>query len=482
MTALFPPEAERLAWDHGLTQKLAAALRRVRAGPVAAATDQEAFAAELAGFTFDQPQDLSRLLDWTIARLETGLVHLTHPGYLGLFNPAPTFPALCADRIANAFNPQLASATTSPAAVAIEAHTAGALARRAGLGHQAVGHFCSGGSEANFTALICALTRACPGFAETGARAYPGPPVFYISADSHLAWIKIGLEAGIGRAAARLVPTDSAGRMDIAALAAAIAADRAAGAVPVMVAATAGTTNAGMVDPLPECAAIAADHRAWFHVDAAWGGGALASDRLRPLLAGIERADSVTIDAHKWFATTMGAGIFLTADPKILSVAFNVATSFMPSHAADIDPYVTTAQWSRRFIGLRLFLSLAAGGWAAYAAHVEHAADLIADLAAQLTARGWTVRNDPALAVLCVTPPPGAPPVKELAARANAAGAIWVSAAKFAGADVIRACVTHGETAAADIARAVEALENALQINQTSAKLSPVFAKEGSRH
>ena len=313
------------------------------------------------------------MLDWVIAQLETGVVHMNHPRYLGLFNPAPSFPSQCADRIAAIFNPQLASATTSPAAVAIEAHLIQALAHRAGLPAGSAGHFTTGGSEANFTALICALTRAAKDFAAIGARAFTGQPVFYISQDSHLAWIKIAHMAGIGRDAVRQVLTDAQGRMDADALAGCIAKDQAAGRVPVMLVATAGTTNAGMIDPLAACAALARSAGLWFHVDAAWGGGLLASDRLRPLLAGIEQAHSVTVDAHKWFATSMGCGIFLTAHPGVLVSAFAVTNSFMPSHSLAADPYVSTVQWSRRFLGLRLFLALASGGWAAHAAHVERA-------------------------------------------------------------------------------------------------------------
>src|SRR5271163_4634972 len=108
---------------------------------------------------------MERVMSWTIAQLERGVTQLTSPRYFGLFNPAPTFPAQCADRIAASFNPQLATATTSPAAVEIEAHVIKAVARRAGLGQHAGGHFTSGGSEANFTALVCALTKAEPQFA-----------------------------------------------------------------------------------------------------------------------------------------------------------------------------------------------------------------------------------------------------------------------------------------------------------------------------
>src|SRR6266550_216254 len=106
----------------------------------------------------------------------------------------------------------------------------------------------------------------------------------------------------------------------------------------------------GMVDPLASCAQIAREHGLWYHVDAAWGGAALCSERLRGLLAGIELADSLTIDAHKWFATTMGCGMFITRHPAVLSEAFRVRADFMPSNAQSLDPYLNTLQWSRRFM------------------------------------------------------------------------------------------------------------------------------------
>ena len=461
--ALFPPAESCRATERHLAEALAAADQRVRLGPVTPAFDRAAFRAELAGFDFADPRPLPELCGWTIAQLEHGVVHMTHPRYLGLFNPAPSFPAQCADRIAATFNPQLATATTSPTAIAIEAHVIRAVGGRAGLPDGAGGHFTSGGSEANGTALICALTRADRRFAAEGARAFAGQPVFYISQDSHLAWIKLAHMAGIGRAAARLVPTDPQGRMDPGALAGQVAADRAAGCIPVMVVATAGTTNAGAIDPLPACSDIAKAAGAWFHVDAAWGGGLIASDTLRPLLAGIEYADSVTIDAHKWFATTMGCGMILVADPAILPAAFDVRTSFMPSHEPSLDPYLTTVQWSRRFAGLRLFLSLAAAGWSGHAVHVERAVALAGLLARSMAQRGWHIVNDPALAVVCLQPPPGSPPVRSIVARVLVSGNAWMSAAMFAGSDVVRACVTHGETTGADIGVVADLLDRARQ-------------------
>jgi len=471
-SALFPSAAERQRWETYLTECLLAAQQRVEGGPVAADDADQQWRATLDQFDFEASVETGELLDWTIAAMEHGLVHITHPKYLGLFNPAPAFAAQCADRIAAAFNPQLASATTSPAAVAIEAHVARAWAVRLGVGVNAGGHVAAGGSEANGTGLICALTRKTPDFAAFGSRAFSGQPVFYISSDSHLAWIKLAHQAGIGRAAARQIATDGNGRMDAAALATAITADKADGHVPFMVVATAGTTNAGMVDPLQACAAIAKRERLWYHVDAAWGGALIASPRLRDRIAGIELADSITLDAHKWLAATMGCGVFLTPHQDALSAAFDVRTSFMPSHTAGIDPYLITAQWSRRFLGLRLFLTLASGGWQGLAGHVERSVDLACLFADEITSRGWVVCNDPGLAVVCAIPPNEAVAPADIVRRVVASGSAWVSTAVFEGSQAVRVCVTNGRTTADDIRAVVEALEQA-RADATAERLPP---------
>jgi glutamate/tyrosine decarboxylase-like PLP-dependent enzyme len=456
--AFFPTHAERARLDDFLTHELPRANARIAQGSVVPTFDLTTFKKELAAIDFGRPRALEELMSWSIAQLEHGIVHMTHPRYFGLFNPAPTFPAECADRIVGALNPQLATWTTAPAAVEIEAHVVKAVAVRAGLPADAVGHCTSGGSEANCTALLCALTRANPRFATEGARAFAGAPLFYISQDSHLAWLKIAHQTGIGRAAARLVPTDGRGQLDATALIAALREDRARGSVPVMIVATAGTTNGGMIDPLTRCAQIARAEGLWYHVDAAWGGALIASDRLRGALAGMEHADSITIDAHKWFATTMGCGMFMTRDVNVLSAVFHVSTTFMPSNIVNLDPYVTTAQWSRRFLGLRLFLSLAAAGWQGYGEHVERSIALMAFLKEELAAQGWTIANDSQLAVLCIIPPAGYGDVRGLVTRVIASGNAWIAAAKFEGRDIIRVCLTHGEATRQDILELVRAL------------------------
>jgi glutamate/tyrosine decarboxylase-like PLP-dependent enzyme len=456
--ALFPNPADRERISHWLTLELAAAHRRVQAGPVTPTIDMQQFRAELERFDFEQPQPLEDALRWTIERLEHGIVQMSNPRYFGLFNPGANFPAQCAERLVASFNPQLASSASSPVPVALESHVIRAVARRAAFGDAATGHFATGGSEANYTALLCALTGAHPGFSADGVRAFAGAVKFYTSRDCHIAWLKIAHQAGFGRSALQLVDTDGRGRMDPRALLQAIADDRAAGAIPVMIVATAGTTGAGMIDPLHACAEIAKQQALWLHVDAAWGGAALASNRLRGLLDGIERADSMTIDAHKWFATTMGCAIFISRRAELLSEAFHASANFMPSSISALDPYLNSAQWSRRFLGLRLFLALATAGWSGLGAHVERGVEVIERVKERLVALGWNIVNDSSLAVLDAIPPPNMGDVRALVRRVVASGRAWVAPATFEGQDVVRICATNGETAMADVDALVAAL------------------------
>ena len=455
---LFPGQVVRERIDDLLTRELAAANQRVALGSVMPTLDMAQFRQELAEFDFAVPRSIESVLTWSIRQLEHGAVHMTHPRYFGLFNPAPVAPAQWADRIAGAFNPQLASSGSSPAPVEIEAHVIRAIADRAGLPAGSAGHFTTSGSEANYTSLICALTRAEPRFGVDGVRAFPGPVALYTSRECHPAWLKIAHQAGVGRSALRLVSTDGRGRMDSQALADAVSRDRRDGVTPVLIAATAGTTAGGMIDPLKDCADIARTNGIWYHVDAAWGGAALASEKIRGTLAGIELADSLTIDAHKWFATTMGCGMFVSRDAAVLSEAFQVGGDFMPSNASNLDPYLNTVQWSRRFLGLRLFLALAVAGWRGYAAHVERAVDVIDQVKERLGAQGWSILNDSPLAVLCAAPPAPLGDVQGIVGRLLASGRAWAARTKFEGREVVRICATHGETSLADVEELVSAL------------------------
>jgi aromatic-L-amino-acid/L-tryptophan decarboxylase len=459
VSPLFATPDERAHWEQLLTEALREAREDIASGRVAPALGAEVFRARLEQFDFQRPGGLADATGWIIEQMSQGLVQITHPRYFGLFNPAPSLPAELADRIVAAFNPQLATATTSPVAIEVERHVIKAFAERLGLPEEASGHFATGGSEANCTALICALTHADKAFVDRGVTVFGAAPVFYVSEEAHLAWYKIAVQCGIGHAAVRFVPTDERGCMNSVALAEMIAVDKEDGCRPVMVAATAGTTGAGMIDPLQACADIAEQHGLWYHVDAAWGGAAIASSKLRALLAGVERAHSVTIDAHKWLATTMACSMFIARDGVALRNAFFVQNHFMPPSDQTADPYLTTVQWSRRFLGLRLFLSMAAVGWRGHAEHVERTTEL-ADLAKRrLLALGWEVVNQSRLGVVCAIPPAGFLPVRDIARAVVASGKAWISSTRFKGRDVLRICPTNGQTMPRDVLSLVELLD-----------------------
>jgi glutamate/tyrosine decarboxylase-like PLP-dependent enzyme len=237
-----------------------------------------------------------------------------------------------------------------------------------------------------------------------------------------------------------------------------------------MIAATAGTTNAGMIDPLLDCGALARATNIWFHVDAAWGGALIVSDSLRSHLAGLEQADSFTLDAHKWLGATMGCGMFVTKHAALLPDVFRVKAGFMPVSANRLDdPYTTSMQWSRRFLGLRLFLSLAAAGWNGYARHIEQAISHANLLRRLLVDRGWRIANRSNLAVLCVQPPGGSPAPETIVRRVLASQKAWISMAQFEGEDVVRICITNGRTGRADVVAVADALQDALADNEIHA-------------
>lgn len=168
--AFFPPRAERERIDDSLTRSLSEAVARVSAGPVVRTIDTPAFRTELAQIDFERPRDLEEILAWTIARMARGIVQMSNPRHFGLINPGPTLPSQCADRVTSALNPQLARSASSPVPLALEAPVIRLIARLGGFPEGATQYFATGGSEANGTSLLCALTAAHPRFSAASPR------------------------------------------------------------------------------------------------------------------------------------------------------------------------------------------------------------------------------------------------------------------------------------------------------------------------
>jgi glutamate/tyrosine decarboxylase-like PLP-dependent enzyme len=305
-------------------------------------------------------------------------------------------------------NPQLAAWSHSPLAVETERRLIDAFARKFGFSKESAdGCLTSGGAEANLTALLCALAERWPAVLDDGLQGLSARPVFYVSAESHHSFLKAARTTGLGRGGLRTVPVTDTLQMDCDALRRMIDEDRGLRYEPFLVVGTAGTTGAGIIDPLTAINDVARANGLWLHVDAAWGGGAVLVPELRTALEGIENADSITFDPHKFLSMPMGAGMFLTRHREILSKVFSVNTAYMPKEAerlAVVDPYVHSLQWSRRFIGLKLFLTLASTGWSGYAEVLRRQSEMGDLLRERLMESGWSVLNRTRLPVVCFPP------------------------------------------------------------------------------
>jgi aromatic-L-amino-acid decarboxylase len=441
---------------------------RIEELPVAPQVDPDNLRARVEAVDLEVPGELDATLDTCLGLLSDATVHTAHPRYFGLFNPTPTFAGILADAAVAAYNPQLAVWSHAPAAVEIERRLIRYFGEWAGYDPDRVaGSFTTGGAEANLTAVLLALTRAFPTYAERGLRALPGQPTFYASTESHLAWLKIAHACGLGRDAVRLVPHDDGLRLDPEQLEAQVTADRAAGDLPFLAIATAGTTGVGALDPVDALADVCEREDLALHVDAAWAGALVLSGRLRSLLGDLARADSLTIDAHKWLSVPMGAGMFICQDAEGLAETFRVETSYMPSGVVE-DPYLHSIQWSRRFIGLKLFLSLAMIGRNGYAAQMERDVSLGDALRERLQAAGWQIVNDTPLPLVCFTQPRFDGPTADerhvqLVAEIVGRGAAWISTVRVRDETAVRVCITSHRTTEADLDTLVDELELACQ-------------------
>ncbi|MEM8964523.1 MAG: pyridoxal-dependent decarboxylase [Acidobacteriota bacterium] len=450
--------------DHSVFAKLEKAaldgFAAMREGSVRPAWSVNTVQQRIDAIDFSEPVGLEGAVDEALELMTHGDLLSASARCFGYYNPTAGWPGAIGDFLVAMRNPQLAVLSHAPTAVTIERKVIRYFLDQMEFPRAGSGHFTSGGSEANAAALHLALMRAEPRFDREGARAFDGGPTLYASRDSHLAWIKICRAAGLGTDAVRLVDTTGDGRIDPAALDALIRADRAAGKRPVLIAATAGTTGAGMIDPLHACRVVADEHGLSLHVDAAWAGALVLDPTRRELLVGIENADSVTIDAHKWLSVPMGAGMFFTRDADLQARSYAVSTGYMPT-GDGADPYITTNQWSRRFIGIRLWMMLRTIGPQGYREIFDRHFALADTLRQSLAAADWTIRNDSPLPVIVFDDPQSAHSANDIAAQIEAEGDAWLGRVRFEGRDVLRACITSFLTTEADIELLIDQLDTA---------------------
>lgn len=302
------------------------------------------------------------------------------PAYAAHLNCPVVLPALLAEVFVSAVNSSLDTFDQSVGATFVERHLVDWTAGRIGFGPSADGVFTSGGTQSNLQGLHLARDRAiAAGHAPAALR-------IVASEDGHFSVQKSARLLGLGDAAVLTVPTDGDRRMDVGALGRTLAQVAAAGLVPMAVVATAGTTDFGAIDPLPEVAALCEGYAAWLHVDAAYGGGLLASPTRRHLLHGIDRADSVTIDFHKtWFQPVSASALVVRDGAQLGHVTWH-ADYLNPKDAAHPNQVDKSLQTTRRFDALKLWLTLRVMGAEAIGQYVDAVADLATEVGAVLDA------------------------------------------------------------------------------------------------
>ena len=381
--------------------------------------------------------DVVEALDEAAEALDQSLAQ-SRPRYLAYIGSSGLEIGALADLLAHSYDPNLA--LHAGAATLIEAQALRWTAEFVGF-PLAGGSFTSGGTVSNVTALAAARERAAPGSRRRGT---PQGSVVYCSSDAHYSNVRAAELLGIGSDNVRDVPIDEHRRMRPDALEEMIRADLAAGRTPIAVVATAGTTLTGAIDPLDEIADICAEHGIWMHVDGAYG--LPAASVMPERFAGLERADSVTVDAHKWMFVPKACGIVMVRDESTLAAAFGHETSYIPGTRNAVD---VTLEYSRPLRALKLWLAFRVHGAEKFRETIQRNIDYAHLLHTLAAKRGWEVGPVPDLSIVLMRKP--GIDNAELVQRLQADGRVYISHATVDGETWLRPCFTNVRTTASDV-------------------------------
>ena len=406
----------------------------------------------------EPPPETGRALDDVLRRFEHAAstsLNTAGPGYLAYIPGGGLITAAIADLLADATNRYTGLAFPSPALVELEGTVTRWLCDLFGFPTTAVGILTTGGSMANLSAIVTAR--------HTLPRDAMNDGTIYATAQTHHSVAKAAFVAGFTLEQVRIVPTDDRLRMDPDALAAVIARDRAEGRRPFCVVASAGTTNTGAVDPMPAIADLARAEGLWLHVDAAYGGFFWLTDRGRDVLAGITRADSITLDPHKGMFLPYGTGALLVRDGSALRAAHTPGDPVgYLQDLADQDGLINVADYgpelSRDFRGLRVWLPLQLHGVDAFRQALTEKLELTAVLTEGLRAEPTLeVLWEPELSVVAFVAAGGSnDATRALLERINASKRIFCSSTVIDGRFIARACIVSHRTHRDRIDEAIE--------------------------
>ncbi len=404
----------------------------------------------------EAPGEESQALADAVRTLDAS-VSPSRPLYLAYIGSTGLEVGVLASALSATYDTNLASAAGG--AELIERQTLEWLAAFLGfpLGE---GTFTSGGMTSNLTAILVARERALPGARADGVSGRRA--AIYCSDEAHYSVVRGVEAAGLGSSAVRRIPIDGRRRMDVTLLAEALRRDREEGVVPVAVVATAGTTLTGAVDPLDEIASLCEEHGTWLHVDGAYGLPAAATPSAGPLFAGLQRADSLTVDAHKWLGVPKSCSAVLFREPGSLVTAFGHHERYM-LHEGDIaNPVDRTFEYSRPLRSLRLWMAFRIHGATQYREWIENTIEHARELTRMIEgAPDFELLHTPMLSAVCFRHvPAGVTDLDAHNARLGRAmqtdGRVYLAPAAIDGLTCLRVCFVNFRTRSDEVGLVLE--------------------------
>lgn len=369
-------------------------LARIEEFPVRAAVAPGALRHQLPAMAPAAPEAADAVLADLDRLIVPGLTHWQSPNFFAYFPANSSVPSIMGDLVSAALGVQGMLWVTSPACTELETHMLDWLADLCGLPPAFKSTGTGGGvlQDSASSAVLCALLAARESASQgrTNEHGCRGDLVVYGSTQAHSSLDKAVMVAGLGHRNLRKIDVDTGFAMRPEALAAGIAADRAAGLTPCMVCVTLGTTSTLAFDPLPALGEICRRERVWLHVDAALAGSAAVCPEYRPLLAGLEWADSYCFNPHKWLLTNFDCSCLYVADRGQLTNALSITPEYLRNTASDAGEVIDYRDWQiplgRRFRALKLWFVLRRYGSAGLQQHIRHHVGLTARFAARLAA------------------------------------------------------------------------------------------------
>jgi aromatic-L-amino-acid/L-tryptophan decarboxylase len=380
--------------------------------------------------------------------------HGDHPRFFARIGSPSNYISVLADAAAGGVNVFAGSWTGGSGPATVELVVLDWLRALCGMPAGTDGVLVSGGSVASLVGLAAART------ARFGDRA-PADAVAYVSDEGHVSVARALRVLGFGPEQLRAVPTGAGFRLAAADVRAAVEADLAAGRRPFCLVATAGTTNTGAVDPLAELADLCREHALWLHVDAAYGGPAVLCDDGRTALAGLERADSVVLDPHKWLFQPYEIGCVLVREGGLLERTFGLHATYLRDVQGDeVNFRDRSVQLTRGARALKLWLSIRVFGLAAFREAVAHGIALAEHAERLLRSRpGWEVVSPAQLAIVCFRRAGDDALQSAIAAAMVRDGFAAPSTTELAGRVALRLCTINPRTTFEDVERTIERME-----------------------